>query len=183
LLFPDIAVRLLYSSRFLPGARFVVLFVLVEIVTLLAGTYQSLVLALDRLGYHVTQNLIAQGLMIGVGAVSIRRFGIAGAALAALSAQLFLYISTTVFLHRTFGLRLSPRAGVLALYLVMTLLVSGIIGRGGTGLEWHTLFVRAGVYLALSIGLALFLTRADVARLSELLRSLGSRVQTVVSAR
>jgi PST family polysaccharide transporter len=170
LLFPDLAVRLLYSSRFLPGARFVVLFVLVEIVTLLAGTYQSLVLALDRLGYHVTQNMIAQGLMIVVGALTIRRFGIAGAALAALSAQLFLYVSTTIFLRRTFGLRLSRRAGFLALYLVTILVVSGLLGRGGTDLNWHTLFLRAGVYVALSIGLALFLTRADLARLGELLR-------------
>ena len=100
----------------------------------------------------------------------VRRFGIAGAALAALSAQLFLYVSTTIFLRRTFGLRLSRRAGFLALYLVTMLVVSGLLGRGGTDLNWHTLFLRAGVYVALSIGLALFLTRADLARLGELFR-------------
>jgi O-antigen/teichoic acid export membrane protein len=180
LLFPDIAVRLLYSSAFLPGARFVFLFVLVEIVTLLAGTYQSLVLALDRLGYHVAQNMVAQGLMILVGAVAIRRFGISGAALAALSAQLFLYISTTLFLRISFGLRLSMRSGLLALYLVAVLLLAGIVGRNDTGVHWHSLLLlRSGVYVALLGGLALFLTRADQIRLRELFRELSNRALAV----
>src|SRR5258707_14694757 len=53
LLFPGLAVRLLYSSAFLPGAAFAMVFVLTEIVNLLSGTYQSLVVALDRMGVHV----------------------------------------------------------------------------------------------------------------------------------
>jgi hypothetical protein len=175
LLFPDVAVRLLYSSEFLPGARFVFLFVLVEIVTLLAGTYQSLVLALDRLGYHVTQNMAAQGVMIVVGAVAIRRLGISGAALAALSAQLFLYTSTTVFLRRSFGLRLSVRSGLLALYLVAILLIAGLVGRNQAGIDWYSLLLRSGVYIALVGGLALFLTRDDQTRLRELFREASGR--------
>jgi len=180
LLFPDVAVRLLYSSQFLPGARSVFLFVLVEIVTLLAGTYQSLVLALDRLGYHVAQNMTAQGVMIVVGAFAIRRFGIPGAALAALSAQLFLYLSTTVFLRRSFGLRLPLRAALLAAYLVAILLVAGVVGRNQAAIDWYSVFVRVGVYAVLVGGLALFLTRADQNRLAELLRNMSNRALAVV---
>jgi len=172
LLFPDIAVRLLYSADFVPAARFVFLFVLVEVVTLLAGAYQPLVLALDRLGYHVAQNMTAQGIMIVVGALAIPRFGIAGAALAALSSQVFLYISTTVFLRRSFGLRLPPRPTALSLYLVAILIGAGLVGRTPAALQAQDLGLRTAIYLAFVAGLALFLTRADYARLRELTREL-----------
>jgi enterobacterial common antigen flippase len=176
LLFPDLAVRLLYSSEFLPGASFVFLFVLVEIVTLLAGTYQSLVLALDRLGYHVTQNMLAQGVMIAVGALTIRRFGIAGAAVAALSSQVFLYISSAIFLRRSFGLRLSPRPAALAIYLVAILVVAGMVGRTPALFEMRDLTIRAMVYVISLAGLMLFLTRADYVRLGALGRELSGYV-------
>lgn len=177
LLFPDLAVRLLYSAEFLPGAAFVFLFVLAEIVTLLAGTYQALVLALNRLGYHVAQNMVAQGVMILVGATTIRPLGIAGAALAAIAAQLFLYLSTTIFLRRAFGLRLPRRVALLGAYLVGTLIVAGAVGRTPVGLDPYSLFTRAAVYVTLVAGLALFLTGADRARLRQLARELATSIR------
>jgi O-antigen/teichoic acid export membrane protein len=173
LLFPDLAVRVLYSAEFLPGAQFVFLFVVAEILTLLAGTYQGLVLALNRLGYHVTQNLLAQVIMIVVGALTIRRFGIAGAALAAIATQFFLYVSTTIFLRRSFGLRIPKRIALLTLYVVAMLAATGIVGQIPTTFAWGNLLARGGAYLASVAGLAAFLTRHDdYRRLRELAREL-----------
>jgi O-antigen/teichoic acid export membrane protein len=170
LLFPDLAVRVLYSAEFLPGAQFVVLFVVAEILTLFAGTYQGVVLALNRLGYHVTQNLLAQVVMIVVGALTIRRFGIAGAALAAIATQFFLYVSTSIFLH-AIGLRIPKRIALLTLYVVAMLAATGIVGQMPTTFAWGNLLVRGGAYLASVAGLAAFLTRHDdYPRLRELAR-------------
>ena len=102
------------------------------------------------------------------------------ATLAALSAQLFLYISTTVFLRRSFGLRLPLRAALLAAYLVAMLIVAGVVGRHQAAIDWHGFFLRMGIYTALVGGLALFLTRADHSRLAELFREMSSRALAVV---
>jgi enterobacterial common antigen flippase len=170
LLFPGVAIQLLYSAEFGPGADYVFLFVLVEIVTLFAGTYQSLVLALDRLWYHVTQNLIAQGLMIVVGMAAIRPLGIAGAALAALSAHAFLYVSTSLFLHRSFGIRVSTRSALLSVYVVAMIVVAGLIGRLPGTFELPVLALRAAVYALLVLPLAAFLTRDDRLRIRDMAR-------------
>ena len=175
LLFPDVAVRLLYSPAFLPGARFVFIFVLVEIVILLAGTYQVIVLALNRIAFHVGQNLVAQLITIAVGATAIPTLGIAGAGLATLSAQVFLYISTTTFLRRTFQLRLSARTSVITLYLVAMLVTCGVAGRFPAEMLWTAVAARLGLYVVLAGGLLLFLTAEDHIKLRQLFQQVSGR--------
>jgi PST family polysaccharide transporter len=175
LLFPDVVVRLLYSAEFAPAANFVFLFVLVEIVTLLSGTFQSLILALDRMRFHVVQNLIAQLIMITVGVLAIRPIGIAGAAAAALASSTFLYVSTAVFLRRAFGLRISWQSARLAIYVVGVVIAAGLVGRMPGSLELPALALRALLYVAAVAGLAAFLTKADYQRLRALTRELSSR--------
>jgi len=145
LLFPQLAVRLLYSSAFGPGATYVVLFVLVEIVTLLAGTYGALVVALDHLGFHVVQNVLAQLLVSGLAAWLIRPFGILGAGLALLSAPMLLYLGTTSFLRWRHRLQVTRRATNLGALLTVTLVVTGLFG------------ARAAPFSPASIGLKLAL--------------------------
>src|SRR5438270_13733519 len=99
LLFPRIVVALQSSPRFLPDAPFVALFVIGEVLTLLAGTYQALVIAFDHLVFHVTQNLLAQGVLLAVAILLIEPFGILGAGLAGICAQLVLYGGSTWFLR------------------------------------------------------------------------------------
>jgi enterobacterial common antigen flippase len=175
LLFADVVVRLLYSAEFAAAAQFVFLFVLVEIVTLLSGTFQSLILALDRMRFHVVQNLIAQLIMISVGVLTIRPLGIAGAAAAALASSAFLYVSTAIFLRRAFNLRISWQSARLAFYVVAVVIVTGLIGRMPSSLELPALALRASVYAATVAGLAAFLTKADYQRLRALTRELSSR--------
>src|SRR5258708_25882810 len=57
LLFPQIAVRLLYSKAFQSGAAFVPVFVLTDCAILLTCTYLTFVIPLDELGFHVAQNV------------------------------------------------------------------------------------------------------------------------------
>jgi PST family polysaccharide transporter len=176
LLFPDLAVRVLYSSAFLPGAPFVFAFVLGEIVLLLSGTYGSLVLALDRVGFHVVENVIAQVMMVVVGWAFIPRWGIGGAAAAALASAVFLYLSNTIFLRWSFGLRAPRRTAFLAIYLTAGLTVAGLLGRQPANWAWQAILLRMTVHAALVAGLVSFLTPEEKQKLRALARRAVSGV-------
>src|SRR5262249_24893954 len=104
LLAADLAVVALYAESFLPATRFVHLFVLSEVLILLAGTYQGLIVTGDRLAFHVTQNLLAQLLFVAVASATIPSAGIAGAAYGAISAQLLIFLCTLAYLGLRKGL-------------------------------------------------------------------------------
>jgi PST family polysaccharide transporter len=171
LLAPNLALQTLYAASFRPGAEFVYLFVLTEVVKLLAGSYQPVIIAADRLVFNVGQNMIAQLItVIGAWAL-IPRFGISGAALAGLAAQVFLLLTTMGYLAWRFGLRAPLRTSVLTCYLIAALLVTGVVGSHGTGAVGTDL-LRALVGYALTVlGLAAFLTKAEWARLRQFVRS------------
>jgi O-antigen/teichoic acid export membrane protein len=135
LLFADLALRVLYSSQFLSAASFVALFVAAEVVTLLSGTYQALIIAGDRMLFHVVQNLAAQALLVATVAIAMPRVGLAGAGLAALAAPLFLYATTLIFLRRSYDVRVSREAAWMAILASAILVVCGAIGVRYQGLS------------------------------------------------
>lgn len=175
LLFPHLAVRLLYSPAFLPGAGFVAIFVIAETVGLLANTYQILVVSFDRLGTHVMQNASAQLLTIGVAAFAIERVGIAGAGLALLCAQVWLVLSTEAFLRRAYGLRLPARSVALTLYVLAALAACGWAGIALPGPGWGAVLAKGAVYGAVAGGLSLLLFSSAEER--ERIRALFARVR------
>ena len=170
LLFPDLVVYLLYSSDFAPGATFVMLFVLIEVLGLLIGTYQSLVVALDHMRVYVANNLVAQ-LLVVVGAyLLVGPLGILGAGLASLMAPLFLYIATVVFLNRSYGLRMPRYVVARAGWLLLGLVVSGLTGALLQGPIWTTLPSKGIIYIAVVSGFACLLTSHERQRAREVLR-------------
>ncbi len=160
LLFPALAVRILYSGAFVPGAVFVGLFVLTEIVTLLAGTYGGLVVALDDLRFHVIQNVVAQVLIVVIAFGLVAPLGILGAGLALLAGPVFLLGATTAFLHLRHGITVPARV-----FLLMGLLVASVVAAGFAGASWPeftgpVLALKAGVYLVV-LGLFTALLTAE----------------------
>lgn len=145
LLFADVALRIFYSGRFVAASSFVGLFVAAEVVTLLSGTYQVLILAGDRVLFHVIQNLVAQVLLAGIAAVALPRLGPAGAGLATLAAPVFLFISTLIFLSASFGLRISREAAIMASLTAGLLVACGAIGSLYPGLGMRLIASKAAV--------------------------------------
>lgn len=168
LLFPHLAVSVLYSTAFRPGATFVLWFVIAEIVMLFAGTYQGLVIAFDRMGYHVAQNVVAQLLVIGMAAVLIPRFGILGAGLATTTGAVFLFVATARYLRSRFELRIPARLLGLGGFVLAALLGCGLLGSALPQWSWTALGIKAAAYAVSVAGLAQFLTRADRGRVREL---------------
>lgn len=179
LLFCDVAVRMLYAKSFVAGSTFVALFVAAEVVGMLSGTYQALIIAGGSIRFHLFQNLFAQLLLAGTAALALPRFGLAGAGLAALFAPLFLYASTLVFLHRTYRVRPSGAAIRSSSVIVVILVVGGTIGSRYPGLSPALLGQKALVCVALWLAALAMLPAVDRGRLQagaeRVLRTLRSR--------
>ena len=167
LLFPDTLVWLLYSSAFLPGAAFVAVFVIAEIVGLLSGTYQSLVVALDRMPVHVANNLVAQLLVIAAAWLWVGPYGILGAAAAMLLAPVYMFVATMVFLRRGFGLAAPREVAVRAAWLVGALVAAGLVGREFPEISWQALLAKALTYAAIVAGVGAMLTPHERLRVRE----------------
>jgi O-antigen/teichoic acid export membrane protein len=176
LLAADVAVRLLYSRAFAPATPYVFLFVIVEIVGLLAGTYQTIVVALDRLGFHVLQNLAAQFVIIALSATFVPSAGIGGVVVAALAAQLLLYTATSMFLWARFGLRQDARTLALTVYVVAALLAAGVVGRSSPALVLPSLLLRLAVYALLLLLVPLFTTDDERGRVRTIARRAAGRL-------
>ena len=175
LLFPTLVVHLLYSSAFLPGAAFVMLFVLAEIVGLLSGTYQTLVVAFGHMRFHVLSNLVAQLLVVAVGYQLVGPFGILGAGLAALVAPVFLLVATSLFLNRRHGLRMPRRLVARCGWLLTGLVAAGLTGVFFAGPLWESLLYKAAIYLVFAGVLAFLLADHERKQIRDALEGLKAR--------
>ena len=169
LLFPDIAVRALYSAEFTPGAAFVLLFVTTEVLYLVSGTYQALVIALDRLRFHVASNLVAQLLVVAIAYELVDRFGILGAGLACLAAPIFLYASTMLFLHRAYGLRMPRPVALRSTWLLLAVVATGLVGALLRDFTWQVILAKIAAYAIVAGGFGLLLSPHERTRIRETL--------------
>lgn len=167
LLFPSFAIYLLYSSAFTPGAAFVVLFVLTEVVILVGGTYQTLVVAFDRMPVHVANNLFAQLLVVLAAYLLVKPLGILGAGLACLAAPVFTYIATMIFLHHAYGLRMPGRVAARSTWLLLAVVAAGLVGVWSPAATPESLLLKAGIYGLIAGGFALLLTGHERRRIRE----------------
>lgn len=170
LLFPHIFVRLLYSHAFAEGATFAALFIAAEVVTLISGTYQSLILALDHVGFHVLQNVVAQALLVSVAFWLIPHIGIAGAGLGALVAPISLWFSTMLFLRRRHALRAPRTIRSLTGYMLAALLLTGTLGSVIRYVTPGVALAKCIVYVAVLAGGWMLLTDVERRRLRDMLR-------------
>jgi O-antigen/teichoic acid export membrane protein len=170
LLFPDLAMQVLYAKAFLPGAAFVALFLAAELLGLWVATYQALVLAFDHLRIHVVNNVVAQLLLVGSGAVLIPRLGIGAAALANLLAQVVLGALTIGFLRGRHGLRFSVEARLTSLLAVAVVIFSGIVGSVTSVTSPRDVVLRLVTYAVVLAVLSRMLTAAERTRIGHLLR-------------
>jgi O-antigen/teichoic acid export membrane protein len=148
LLFSDIELAVLYAPAFITAAPFVALFVATEIIAMISGSYQSLILADNRVRYHVGQNVVAQVIIAAVATAAIPCFGLTGAGLATLAAPIFLFGSTIWYLRRQLGVRPSPEAAHMCWLTLGILLVCGVGGSLFPGMTLGRLTLKAAACIA-----------------------------------
>lgn len=164
LLFPDLAVRVLYAPSFSPGAAFVLIFVGSEVINLLGGTYQALVVAFDRMRVHTMNNLIAQVCVVATAFWLVPPYGILGAGLSALAGPAYMFIATMAFLHHAYDLRMSRRALARTLWLIGSLLAGGLYGASTRQTPFEAFVPKAGLYLVIVVGFWSLLTDEERAK-------------------
>ena len=167
LLFSDIELAVLYSPRFVTAAPFVALFVAAEVINMLSGSYQALILADNRVRFHVVQNVSAQVLIAVLAALTIPRLALAGAGLAMLAAPLFMFGTTVIYLRRQFGVRLTPQAAHMCWLAVGLLLVCGTGGTFLTGMTGSRLAARAAACIAVWLAAFAIMPAEDRARIRQ----------------
>lgn len=176
-LFPDIVVKLLYSSELAPGARFAGAFVLAEFIWLTAASSQPLILALDHLRFHVLQNMAVQLLLVAVAALTVSRFGVAGAASANLIANSALYLSTLIFLRVRYAERLPRPVAVLTWFVIASIAVAAAIGVRWPTVSWEAAAGKLGVYFVLVACLVPLLSETERAEVVSVVARLRTRLQ------
>lgn len=177
LLFAPFAVRLLFTPEFLPAASFVAVFVMAEAIGLLAGIYQGLAVAFDHIGFHVSQNIVAQAAMMGVALLLIPEYGVLGAGIAGVACYAVMLVASMLFLRLRYNMRIPGRTVGLTLYFLVALGVAGMAGLRYPDLTLTSVALKLGVFAVLVLALALFLTRQDWANLRRLAMELTSRAQ------
>lgn len=176
LLFPDLAVRLLYSAAFLPAAAVLAVFVAGEIVTLMGGTYQSLIVAQDRMGVQVMVTLGTQLLVMAVAAVLIQPFGLLGAGLAALAGAVFSFAVTMTFLRRAYGLSMPGWVAARCAWLIVGIAASGAAGVLLRAPFWPGLLAKGAVYALILLGFGALLTPEERGRARQILATVRLRL-------
>ena len=177
LLFPQVAVRVLYTAQFAPGARFVALFVFAELLGLLAATYQAIVVAFDHLVFHVVQNITAQLLLVAIAAPLIDSHGILGAGIAGLSAQALLYIATTTFLRWRYRIKVPARTAALTAFALTACVATGVAGVMWPALSLPTIALKLLGYVLIIGLLFAVLSPDDRQRLLRIAGRLRPRLQ------
>jgi len=177
LLFSDIELAVLYAPAFIAAVPFVALFVATEVITMLSGSYQSLILADNRVRFHVAQNVAAQVLLAAIAAVAIPRLGLTGAGLATLAAPIFMFGSTLWYLRRQLVVRPSAEAAHMCWLTVGILLVCGSVGSLFPGIVLDRLAIRAAVCIAVWLAAYLVMPAEDRGRVRRTL--IGARARGV----
>lgn len=183
LLFPDLELAVLYAPAFIAAVPFVALFVATEVITMLSGSYQSLILADNRVRFHVGQNIAAQLILAAIAWVTIPRLGLTGAGLATLAAPIFMFGSTLWYLRRQLGVRPSSEAARMCWLTVAMLLVCGAIGSLFPGITIGRLAAKAAACLGVWLVAYILMPREDQGRVRRTLVDARQRGLALLSRR
>jgi O-antigen/teichoic acid export membrane protein len=179
LLWPDVVVRVLYSSAFLPASDYVAVFVIAEIIGLTVAVYSALPVAFDHVGFHVMYNAAGQVLMVVAASWLIPTYGILGAGLATIIPHVigFVAVGTYLALWRRLPVP-TPNLGLAALMLA-ALVTAGALGLAYREYSLVTLALKAASYLGIVLVVFSRLTGSERGRLS----SARAALATVLSIR
>lgn len=164
LLFADLAIWTLYSASFLPGARFVALFVAVEVVGLVVSVYSALPIAFDHMRFHLAYSAVGQALMVTAALLLIPTQGVTGAGVAMMAPHVVTVVAVGAFLKLRYGLRVPARTVLLLTITLAWIAGAGWLGQAFTELSAQAVGVKIGVYAASLVAIYALLTEDERAR-------------------
>ena len=127
LLFPDLALIVLYSSQFVEAAHALYWFVLSQAMTQVAGVYTALMIGLDRLKAYGVVMVVGTGANIVLAILLIPPLGLTGAGIAAFTSAILLALGTFGYLRARDGFAIGRAAGLGTLFLFVGLGLAGAL--------------------------------------------------------
>lgn len=160
-LFPQIILTILFSSKFVIAGQFVFLFVAAQCLTQLAGVNQALLIGFDDLKIY---SLITCPAQVAAGLIAlllVPRIGIIGVCLGFLVSSSAILLLTAARLKFKHGSSLRESLTLLVGYSLPLILVAGAVSIKYA--EWSLLvvLVKVGGYLLFLAGLLLFLNKDE----------------------
>lgn len=163
LLFPRLAVEVLFSSAFMPVAASLYLFLIGEALGLLSGVHQALLIGLDDFGVNVTYIVAGQLLLTALVIVLVPSMGIAGVGVALVADHALVLVLTTWRLWRRH--RMSMTHGLRPFLPVSIALM--VVGAGVPSLRGNDLVIVAAKIAVLAAFVALGVVLAKTTSVAE----------------
>ncbi len=160
-LFPDLGLRVLYSSRFTTAAPFVFVFVLAESLQLLAGVNQALLIGLNYIGSHVTIAVLAD---LSVAAISwwlVPHYGVGGVALALLFSTILAFVLSSLRLRFGPKMAIHKDIGWLPFYVIVVIGIAGAIVSWSGSNSVIVILLKASFWAAFGLSLLKMITRGN----------------------
>lgn len=177
-LFPDLAIRLLFSSEFLPAAGSLYLFVLADCMFLGSWIYLATLRAQDDIAWSFWITLLGNVALAVAAWMLVPRWGLTGAAVAFLLSRAGMLVAAAARMNAQAGVGFARGASLAMLYLVAAVLVAGA-ATGAWRVHDDAWSGRLAGLLLLMAG-GMFLLRGEERRW---LRAAAGRVLSKVRAR
>jgi len=129
ILFPDLALMILYSSQFVDAAPVLYWFVLAQVMLQIGGVYTALMIGLDRVKAYAAIMVAGSATNAALAILLIPTYGLFGAGVAGLASASLVALGTFTYLRVREGFRISRSVGFATLFLVAGLgLLGALIG-------------------------------------------------------
>jgi len=160
-LFPQLLLRLLYSTAFVPVGGILYIFVVSQVLLLLAGVFQALLIGFDDLKAYGVISLLGYLVVAGGSLLAGPRYGIVGVAVALLTANAAIFIFGLARLRSTHELLVPGRLYATLLYAVSALAVGGVMASRLDSPSLTVIGSKLGLYCAFVASLVLMTSRQE----------------------
>lgn len=168
ILFPKLLLILFYSPLFTGASKYVFLFVLWESLKEMAGVHQSLIIGFDDLKIYSIITCGSYLLLCLCLWFIIPYYGIIGAAMAFIIANLSLFLMTFIRLRLKHGFYIPLNLALLMVYTISTLFLVGNISQRYEDWQIGLVGIKVGIYLFFVLSLLFFLNKEEKNTLSGL---------------
>lgn len=126
-LFPDVAIRMLFTSEFLPAAGGLYLFLLADCLFLGSWIYLAALRAQDDIAWSFWITLLGNLALAGLAWLLIPRWGVPGAGVAFLASRAGMLVASAARMNSRAGVTLDSGTGLALTYLVVSVAAAGLV--------------------------------------------------------
>lgn len=170
ILFPNLVLTILYSSRFTGASQYLIYFVIAQCLMLLAGVYSVLIVGFDDLKMNVAISTFGSAILAVLSWLLAPQFGIFGVAAGFLVSGIMVFLLTLAWLTWKHEFSLPGDVKALLVYSVVAWGFAGLIFSAGDAQTTSIVLGKLGSFLVFAAGLFFFMRDREKTILREIVR-------------